>query len=96
LAEISKALSKKIKLPARTIKEILAWLKDSASILQPTQMSFDMCRDKNDLHVLGLAFAANADFLVTGDEDLLVLRETFTKTAIVTPRQFWERMRKLR
>jgi hypothetical protein len=48
----------------------------------------DACRDPDDLHLLGLAEASDAKFLVTGDQDLLVLGQ-FKGTQIVTPRQFW-------
>jgi putative PIN family toxin of toxin-antitoxin system len=42
------------------------------------------CRDPHDLVFLQLARCAKADALVTGDEDLLVLREAFT-ISIRTP-----------
>ena len=33
------------------------------------------CRDEKDNFLLALAVDGNADFLITGDEDLLVLKE---------------------
>ena len=48
-----------------------------------------VCRDPDDNMLLECALAAQADFLVTGDEDLLLLRE-FESTRIVTPAQFME------
>jgi predicted nucleic acid-binding protein len=50
------------------------------------------CRDPDDLHLLGLAEAGHASFLVSGDKDLLVL-DPYQGTRIVTPRHFWESMR---
>lgn len=44
-------------------------------------------RDPKDDMLLALSLAGNADYLITGDKDLLVLRR-FEKTKIVTPRQF--------
>lgn len=44
-------------------------------------------RDPKDDMLLALSFAGHADYLVTGDKDLLVLR-TFGDTQIVTPKQF--------
>lgn len=35
----------------------------------------DLCRDLKDNYLLSLAIDSNADFLVTGDSDLLVLNE---------------------
>ena len=42
------------------------------------------CRDPHDLPFLALAAAGKAKYLVTGDEDLLVLRDRF-RVAILTP-----------
>ena len=44
-------------------------------------------RDPDDDHVLGCAVAADAQFLITGDKDLLTL-DPFGSVAIVTPSQF--------
>jgi predicted nucleic acid-binding protein len=46
-----------------------------------------VCRDSDDIKVLGLAIAANADYIVTGDKDLLVL-ESFQGIPILNPRSF--------
>lgn len=44
-------------------------------------------RDPKDDMLLALAFAGRADFLITGDKDLLVLGH-FAGTKILSPRQF--------
>ena len=46
-----------------------------------------ICRDANDDHVLACATEAKADFLVTGDNDLLVLM-SYGKVKIILPRAF--------
>jgi hypothetical protein len=46
-----------------------------------------VCRDPNDDHVLAAALAADADYIVTGDADLLALR-TYQNIQIVTVRGF--------
>jgi len=43
----------------------------------------DLCRDAKDNFLLSLAKDSKSDFLITGDKDLLVLKE-FEKTRIVT------------
>ncbi len=43
----------------------------------------DLCRDKKDNFLLNLAIDSNADYLVTGDLDLLEL-EKIKKTKIIT------------
>ena len=49
-----------------------------------------VCRDPNDDHVLECAKKARAHLIISGDRDLLSLKE-FEEIEIVTPRQFIER-----
>ena len=51
----------------------------------------DLCRDPKDNFLLSLAKDSNADFLITGDNDLLVLKK-FKGTRIVTVAEYqlWE------
>jgi len=46
-----------------------------------------ICRDPKDDYLLALAKAAKADLLVTGDEDVLVLKK-YGKTRIMKPAEF--------
>lgn len=50
-----------------------------------------VCRDPSDVPFLQLALVAKADFLVTGDGDLLALAARFARP-IVTPDQFLKRI----
>jgi len=49
-------------------------------------------RDPKDDYLLAYALVGKADFLVTGDEDLLVLKDEIKEVHIVTPRQFVEKL----
>ena len=51
-----------------------------------------LCRDPRDDRFLELAAAGGADYLVTGDADLLVMGR-FRDTAILTPAAFLEQAR---
>jgi putative PIN family toxin of toxin-antitoxin system len=62
-------------------------LRELAQLVEPAAVPDDACRDSDDLVVLGTAVAAGAEYLVTGDNDLLDLGE-FQGVGIVTPRQF--------
>jgi len=53
----------------------------------PTKEIKGVCRDKDDNNVLSCAVEARAEYLVTGDEDLLVLRK-FLGIRIIMPREF--------
>jgi predicted nucleic acid-binding protein len=46
------------------------------------------CRDKDDVKIIGTALKGKAKIIITGDEDLLILKK-YKNTAIVTPREFW-------
>ena len=87
LDEIERNLRDKIKLPAGVIEEIISLLVERGDMLEPASLPLDLCRDSDDVMVLGLAVAAHADFIVTGDQDLLVLNE-FRGIPIMTPRSF--------
>ena len=58
-------------------------------LVEPVQLKKRVCRDPDDDVVLATAKAAGADAILTGDEDLLVLR-SFEGIAIVSPRAFVE------
>ena len=49
-----------------------------------------MCRDEKDNFLLSLALDGNADFLITGDKDLLVL-EKINDIPIITIQEFLSR-----
>ena len=88
LDEIRRNLTKKVKLQRQTAVGIERLLRENGSLLEPAAVADDACRDAGDLHILGLARSGKADYLVTGDDDLLVLNR-FGRCRIVTPRQFW-------
>jgi putative PIN family toxin of toxin-antitoxin system len=47
----------------------------------------DVCRDSNDNFLLALAKDSNADFLITGDQDLLIIKK-FEHTLILSYSEF--------
>jgi len=53
--------------------------------------SESICRDKDDNKFLALAAAGQADYIVSADHDLLVLKE-FQGAKIITPHQFLKRL----
>jgi len=56
-------------------------------IVHPSETPTSACRDKDDDNVLACASEAEADYLVTGDKDLLHLK-VFRGIRIITSREF--------
>lgn len=70
-------------LEIRDFVDSLAFLAD---LVEPIEFTDPLLRDVADQPVLGTFLAANADYLVTGDKDLLALSARYR---IVTPADFW-------
>ena len=87
LAEIRGNLHRKIKLPIHTVDQIEHILRANGTLFVPEAIPSNACRDPGDAHVLGLTVAGQAECLVTGDGDLLVLKR-FRRCQILNPREF--------
>jgi putative PIN family toxin of toxin-antitoxin system len=85
--EILRNLRLKVKLPANIVDSIGDLLREHANISILVPLESDVCRDPDDIKVLGLAVASKADYIVTGDKDLLVLK-SFQGIPILNPRSF--------
>jgi len=57
------------------------------SLLVDIDVSITTCRDPKDNKFLELAVSSNAQMIISGDEDLLVLHP-FQDIRILSPRQF--------
>jgi putative PIN family toxin of toxin-antitoxin system len=53
---------------------ILRTLDRVGAFVSPALIPADIIRDKKDHHIVGTAIAGNADYLVSGDKDLLVIQ----------------------
>lgn len=94
LSELREKLSEKLHLPESVIHEIISYLQDNSEIVVPEQISESICRDKDDDTIIGTAVSGKANFLITGDKDLLILIN-YEQVRILTPRAFWEFLRQL-
>lgn len=93
LDEIEEKLRIKIRVSSSVVAEYLRVLRNNAEMLEPEHVPKVTCRDPDDLKILGLVAPGNADVIVTGDKDLLVIKE-YKKAQIMTPRRFWESNKK--
>jgi putative PIN family toxin of toxin-antitoxin system len=71
---------------AEQVAEFFELLAES-SVYVDLKTKTNLCRDVKDNYLLSLAIDSNADFLITGDNDLLVL-ENVKKTRIVKFKDF--------
>jgi putative PIN family toxin of toxin-antitoxin system len=67
--------------------EILTIVKRNGTLGKVKPPYERICRDPKDDHLLALAKKGKADFLITGDEDMLVLKK-HGKTRILKPAAF--------
>ena len=74
--------------PSEDVEELLSLFDEPGEIIEVTS-EVDLCRDPKDNFLLALAKDGVADYLVTGDTDLLVIK-SFENTKIVTYREFEE------
>jgi putative PIN family toxin of toxin-antitoxin system len=89
LSEGQRNLQKKLKMPKDKILMIAEYLKEFCIFSNYKRLDKGVCRDMEDVKILGLSEVANPDYIITGDKDLLVLKQ-FRSVPIITPREFWE------
>ncbi len=93
LLELTEKFEKKLKLSRKVNNDIMNYLTEVATLQNPPTLSHQVCRDKNDDIILSLAETVKAQFLISGDNDLLEIKK-YKNTRIITPREFWEILRR--
>jgi putative PIN family toxin of toxin-antitoxin system len=90
LDEMSRVLPRlsRISLRSDEIRDLVDSFMFLADMVEPDGEEDAALRDVADQKVLATLRVAGADYLITGDKDLLVLAERYP---IVTPAGFWER-----
>ena len=87
LREFAEHAEDKFGVPASEVTEAVNRLRSRVEIIEPAAVPPDACRDADDLPVLGTAVAGSADYLVTGDRDLISLK-SFHGVSILSPREW--------
>jgi hypothetical protein len=85
ISEVSSRPKFKNIFTAKRIKELFSLLDSYAIVVSPSQ-KVNVCRDGKDNFLLEVALEGEADYLVTGDEDLPVIN-TFQSTKIIRPKE---------
>lgn len=88
IKEIKRILSRKFRLAHDEIASAMVPILEAVGqIIEHNLKVRDVCRDADDDNILACAMAAKADYLVTGDTDLLEVK-IYRSIRIVTPRDF--------
>lgn len=78
----------KLKLTVEKIAGLIDRFALMADLIEPDNGTDPELRDTADQQILATYRAAKADYLITGDKDLLALADRYS---IVTPAEFWSR-----
>lgn len=92
LAELDRVLRQKMRVPSQIVRELDAFLRREAIIVEKGNALGIAIRDETDIPVLAEAVAGSAEVLVTGDRDLLEITDKLP-IRILTPRGWWEQLR---
>ena len=88
MKELRRILSKKFRLPNEDTGLAMEPISEATTqVIEHNLRIKDVCRDADDDDIIACAAAAKADYLVTGDSDLLVIK-SYQGVKIVTPRDF--------
>jgi putative PIN family toxin of toxin-antitoxin system len=87
LEEFERVMRDKLDLDRERVARAIALLRRKGDVLEPGHLQAPVSRDADDDRILALADEGEADILVTGDDDLLVL-VSFEGVPIISPRSF--------
>ncbi len=85
--EFREHLVNKFQYSVEEAEEAVELLRSRMEVVTPADLGAAVCRDPGDDAILGTAIAGNAACIVTGDNDLLVIKQ-FRTIDIVRPMEF--------
>ncbi len=92
LKELERALRTNFKIPATLISEAVKLVSWNAHLAEP-DIGFNVkIKDKDDIIILSSAINGDADIFVTGDKELLGLKQ-IRNLVIASPREFWQKVK---
>ena len=87
IEEVKNVLEQKFKAEKETIEEILEVIMETSVFVEITEEIEGVCRDRDDDLILSCALSSGANYLISGDKDLLELKE-YKGIKIISPRDF--------
>ncbi len=89
LDEFHEHMIHKFRYSTEEVEEASRLLRSKMEVVTPVNLGSTICRDPDDDAVLGTAIAGNAICIVTGDNDLLTVKQFYNVT-IIRPAEFAE------
>jgi predicted nucleic acid-binding protein len=91
LNELERVLRSKFGIPLDLIADFISLVSQDIVLGKPGAVPTVEIKDESDLPILSAAISAEADVFVTGDEEILGIRQV-EKMAILSPRGLWEKL----
>ena len=89
IEEFRDKLSHKLQYKPEAIRQAIELLLSRMKVVDPTSLDQGVCRDPDDDNVLAAAIAGKCDCIITGDKDLLILKQ-YGGIEILSPSDFRE------
>ena len=88
LDELKEKLVRKFGFTTHEADSAVQLLTSRCALVAPIALTEPICRDSDDDKIIGTALAGNCECIVTGDKDLLDLRQV-KGIRVISPSDFW-------
>jgi len=92
LSELERVLRTKFGVAQELIDDFISLMRQDTVLADPGQLPTVQIQDQDDLPILSAAISAGAAVFVTGDKELQDIGQ-IKNLAILSPRQFWEKLK---
>jgi len=92
LRELRRVLRSKFGVDQDLVDDFISLMRQDTVLARPGEPPGVEIQDQDDVPILSAAISAGADAFVTGDKELLAIGR-IEKLAILSPRQFWEKLK---
>lgn len=89
IGEFQDKLANKFKHEPEEISEAVNLLHSRMKVVEPPTLKHSVCRDPDDDNILAAAVKGKCDYIITGDKDLIVLKQ-YEGIDILSPKSFRE------
>lgn len=97
LDEFGRVLTSKFDVPEAVVSDVIKELVRHDVVARAAEATLlEFIRDPEDRFIVATALMGRADILVTGDRDLLDVREQIVGVQILSPRECWVALRRSR